>query len=136
MPPSAEAPQTPSSAPLADVERELSALEQLCGTLERALMQRNWKALETAMADSRRITHALANAMDDARSVRSSEFDAATMRRIRYVEAIRQNQLARLKQYRDSIGERLALTAKWKSALRSMERRRRPSRLASLDVSS
>lgn len=111
----------------------MCALEALCGTLERALMRREWDDLAARIADSRRITHALTNAMEDARPVRDAEFDESVLRRLRYVHAIRQNQMSRLQQYHDAVGERLQLVARWKSALRSFGKRRPVSRLASLD---
>ena len=119
---------------LNSVEHELGALEALCGDVERALMHRDWPALENAITDSRRVTHALQNAMDDAATVRDGEFDDRITRRLRYVEAIRTNQMTRLQSYQDAVAERLRLLARWKSALRSMSRpdETRP-RLASLD---
>jgi hypothetical protein len=90
-------------------------------------MLRRWGDLEAAIADSRRITHALQNAMDDARSVRDAAFDAAVQRRLYYIHAIRQNQMERLQQYHDAVGERLRLVARWKSALKSLAGRVRPS---------
>lgn len=111
-------------------------MEHLCGTLETALMRRRWSDLEAAIADSRRVMHALQNAMDQAAPARDETFDAHVMRRLHHVAAIRENQMSRLQQYQDAIGERLQVMARWKEALRSMGRRRRPvSRLASLDVS-
>jgi hypothetical protein len=119
---------------LARVERELRALEDLCGTMERALMHKRWNDLDRAIADSRRITHALQNAMDDASAVRDAKFDEQVDRRVRYVHAIRQNQMARLQQFNLSVAQRLQLLGRWKSALRSMAGPRRAvSRLASLD---
>ena len=116
------------------VDAELRSLEELCGTLETALMRRRWSELDTAIADSRRVTNALQNAMEDARHVRDEQFDESVLRRIRFVHAIRQNQMVRLQQFNDAIGERLSLLARWKSAARSMTKPQRPaSRLAILD---
>ncbi len=115
------------------VEEELAQLEALCGQAERALMTRRWSDLQRTMDDSRRVTHALANAMDDARGVRSEQFDRDVFARLRYVGAIRDNQMARLAQYRDAVGQRLQTVTRWKSALRSFARPRATSRLASLD---
>lgn len=119
---------------LAAVEEHLSTLEALCGKLEAALMHREWGDLDAAIAQSRRVTHALQNAMQDAREVRDERFDEAIFRRIRYVHAIRQQQMTRLAQFNEAVGERLQLLSRWKSALRSMATPRQGvSRLASLD---
>jgi hypothetical protein len=126
-------PSDKRDALLGGVESELRALEALCGDIERALMRRNWSDLDTAIVDSRRITHALQNAMDDAAAVRDETFDGAVMRRLRHVHAIRQNQMSRLQQYHDAVGDRLRLMARWKSALRSMSPQPARSRLGVLD---
>jgi len=119
---------------LNSVDHELNALEALCGDVERALMHRDWIALERAIGDSRRVTHALENAMDDSTAVRDEGFNERVSRRLRYIEIIRANQMTRLQQYQDAVAERLRLLARWKSALRSMSRPEdaRP-RLGSLD---
>ena len=123
------------AALLEGVETELHALEALCGTLESAMMRRSWAELNAAIADSRRVTHALQNALDDARAVRTPAYDEEIFRRIRYVYAIRQNQMTRLQQFGESVTERLQLISRFKSAARSMASGERPAqkRLGSLD---
>jgi hypothetical protein len=101
------------------VEVSLREVEGLCGRIERALMTRRWDELGEAIADSRRLTHALQNAMDEAEEARDSSFDEAVFRRLRHVHLIRENQMARLQHYHNAVGERLQLIARWKSALRS-----------------
>jgi hypothetical protein len=119
---------------LAGVEEELRTLENLCGTLERALMRKRWSDLEQGLRDSRRVTHALQNAIERAAGVRDAQFDAQLHQRIAYVHAIRENQLARLRQFNTAVSERLQLIARFKSAVRSMTQRQRPvSRLARLN---
>lgn len=86
-------------------------------------MLRRWDEMETAIADSRRIAHALQNAMDDSRSVRDESFDENVKRRLYYVHAIRQNQMERLQQYQDAVGQRLRLMARWKTALKTLAAR-------------
>jgi hypothetical protein len=117
-------PQSGSrDALLASVEAALRELERLCGRIERALMRRRWDELNDAIADSRRVMHALQNAMDEANAVRYQEFDDEVGRRLRAVQAIRQNQMSRLQQYHDAVGERLRLISRWKSALRTFTTR-------------
>lgn len=118
---------------LSAIEGPLGELEALCGRIERALMRRQWSELETAIADSRRVMHAFQNAMDDARNLRTKGFDEQVFRRLRYVHAIRQNQMTRLQQYHDAVGERLRLMARWKSALRSIASKLPPSGLIALN---
>jgi hypothetical protein len=105
---------------LAQVDVSLRELEHLCGTLEKALMRRRWPDMDQAIAESRRATHALQNAMEAASVVRDQAFDDHVLQRLRHVQAIRQNQMARLQQYNDAVRERLQLIARWKSALKNM----------------
>lgn len=115
------------------MQSELAALEAQCGLLERALATRDWERLGTAIADSRRITHALQNAFEDARPARDEHFDAQFMQRLRYVFAVRENQMARLQQYRAAVDDRLQTLSRWKHALRTIAKRTAPQRRAGLD---
>lgn len=103
---------------LAAVDCHLKELEALCGRMERALAKRDWPEIEAAIADARRATHALQNAMEEAAPVRTQGFDDGVFQRLRYVGAIRDNQMKRLQQYRSALSERLAAVGRWKAALR------------------
>jgi len=105
------------------VDTTLRELETLCGRMERALQNRDWLEIEGAIADARRVTHALQNAMEEAAPARTKAFDDHVQQRLRYVGAIRDNQMKRLEQYRDAVGERLHLLARWRAAMRSMSGR-------------
>ena len=102
------------------VDSTLRELEALCGRMESALQRRDWREIDAAIADARRVTHALQNAMEDASPVRTKSFDGHVLQRLRYVGAIRDNQMKRVEQYRDAVSERLHLLARWRSALRSL----------------
>lgn len=127
-------PQSDSaSALLEPVEAALRELELLCGRLERALMRRDWESINRAMADSRRATHALANAMEEAQPVRDAAFDEQVNRRLQRVHGIRENQLARLQQYHQAVGQRLQLVTRWKAAIKSLTSRLRARGYTALD---
>lgn len=127
-------PQSDNGAALlAAVETQLCEFEDLCGVLEHALMQRSWPAVKSGIADSRRVAHALRNALDEAAPARTSAFDEHVRTRIARVQSIRYNQMSRIVQYREAVGERLQLLARWKSALKSIRGKRPVSRLAALD---
>lgn len=128
MPPSAE-----NVALRASVEREVEALEGLCAEIERALMGRDWDAFAVAMADSRRVTHAMQNAMDAAAPVRDAAFDEAIFGRARRVHAIRENQLKRLRTYNEAVAEKLGQIGNLKRFAKNIGAKNAPSRLGSLD---
>jgi hypothetical protein len=65
--------------------------------------------------------------------LRTQAFDDNVFRRLRHVQAIRENQMTRLQQYHDAVGERLRLIARWKSALRSITTKRPASALNALN---
>ncbi len=115
------------------MQSELSALEARCGEMERALGTRDWERLESAIADSRRITHALQNAFEAASTVRDEQFDSQFMQRVRYIFAIRENQMARLQQYRAAVDDRLQTLSRWRQALRTIAKRTAPQARAGLD---
>lgn len=122
-----------NASPLDVVETTLRELELLCTSIEHALTRRHWDELDKAIADSRRVTHALKNAMDDAAELRDPQFDEGVFRRLRYVHAIRQHQMSRLQQYHDAVGERLQLISRWKAAVRSMGRSSGRTQLRAVD---
>lgn len=101
----------------------MSELEALCGRMERALVRREWAEIDGAIADARRVTHALQNAMEEAACARTPAFDDGILKRLRHVGAIRENQMKRIAHYRDAVGERMQLLARWRAALRSIPAR-------------
>ena len=117
----------------AAVDREIASLEDLCADIERALTAKDWDAFAAVMAESRRVTHALQNAMDAAAPVRDAAYDAGIFGRAKRVHAIRENQLARLKTYNEAVAEKLGQIAQLKRFAKSVGAKDAPSRLASLD---
>jgi len=117
----------------AAVDLEIGTLENLCADIERALTAKDWDAFAVAMAESRRVTHALENAMDAAAPVRDAAYDASVFERARRVYAIRENQLSRLKTYNAAVAEKLGRIATLKRFAKSVGAKNAPSRLASLD---
>jgi hypothetical protein len=109
-----------NSDALAAIHWLLGELEALCQRMEVALMKRDWAQVEETISDSRRATHALQNAMEYAREVRTTAFDEEVFSRLKSVGGIRNGQMKRLQQYRDAISNRLKLLARGKVALRSM----------------
>jgi len=102
-------------ARLRAIQAEVESLERLCADAERAMMGARWDDLGTALGESRRVQHALQNAMHDAVDVRDESFDAAVFAKLRWIFSIRENQMARLRHYHDAIGERLRSIAQLKS---------------------
>lgn len=115
------------------VGAEVDALEALCAGIERAMMAGRWEELGAALAESRRVQHALENAMHDAQSARTEGFDAEISQRLRRVFTIRENQMARLLQYRNAVGERLAAIARLKTVARRIGTAHAAPRLGALD---
>lgn len=105
------------------VADHIVALERLCKVMESRLVARDWDGLTQAIADSRRLTHGMQNAMEDASVARDALFDEQVFTRLRRVYAIRDEQMARLRHYQESIGERLRTFAKWKNFARSISAR-------------
>jgi hypothetical protein len=104
----------------AAVEREVEELERLCLALEHDLVGGRWDGASQTLRDTRRVTHALLNAMDAAAPYRDEPFDAALNARVKRVFDLRDDQLHRLQEYRDQVGERLQTFSRWKSFARSI----------------
>lgn len=118
---------------LAAIEREVADFERLCGELERALVAGDWNAAGNAMRDSRRTMHAFMNAMEAGADARDDAFDAGIYERMRRIFDVREDQLARLRAFRDGVGERLKTLSRWKTFVQTMGGKRAPKRTAGFD---
>lgn len=98
----------------------MAAMEHLCDDMEAALAGRKWVALQRSFGDARRLAHALKNAMENAAPARDELFDARVRARVQRVVAVRDDQLARLRSYRDAVSERLQAIAKHKAFARAI----------------
>ena len=127
MQPSASAGQTA----LELIARDINELERLCLEIDAAITERDWKRLGAALADSRRVTHSVENAMDDAMPYRTEEFDTAVFARLRQIYAYREERMVTLQGVHDDIGDRLRQLSRWKGYARSIAggERRTTSRL-------
>lgn len=116
MQPSADSGQ----ALLEAVARDINELERLCVEIDASINERDWNRLGTALADSRRVTHSMQNAMDGAVAHRTAEFDEAAFARLRQIFAYRQERMDRLQTIHDEIGERLRQLSRWKTYARGV----------------
>jgi hypothetical protein len=123
----------PGQAALEAVARDINELEALCLEIDASIDERNWDRLGTAMSDSRRVTHALQNAMGEATPYRTSEFDKAVFERLAHIYAYRQERMDRLQAAHDEIGERLRQLSRWKTYARSIAGNQPRSRSSLLD---
>lgn len=117
----------------AAVEREVCELERLCAALERALVAGEWDDASQALHAARRTTHAFRNAMEAAAGSRDDAFDEVIYRRVKRVYDARQDQIARLTDYRDQIGQRLQTLSTWKVFARSIGAKNAPARTLGFD---
>jgi hypothetical protein len=117
--------------PLDSIVQNVTGLEQLCSELEVALRSRDWPRMDCAIADARRTMHELENAMADATSVRTADFDREIFARLQRVYAVRDEQMKRLASIHEEVAENLRALSRWKGYARSIGGRdqRRPSRI-------
>lgn len=120
----------------AAIEREVSELERLCSMLEAALVAGEWDDASKALHAARRTTHAFRNAMEAAAGSRDEAFDEVIYQRVKRVYDARQDQIARLTEYRDRIGQRLQTLSTWKIFARSIGAKNAPARTLGFDSSS
>ena len=105
---------------LASIAQTVVGLEQLCNELEAALRARDWVRMDAAIAESRRSMHQLENAMADATSVRTADFDRHVFGRLQRIFSVRDEQMKRLATIHEEIGENLRATSRWKGYARSI----------------
>ncbi|HZY98888.1 MAG TPA: hypothetical protein VFE36_04905 [Candidatus Baltobacteraceae bacterium] len=117
----------------AAVEREVSELERLCGVLETALIAGEWDDASDALREARRATHAFRNAMEAAAAGRDAEFDEAIYQRVKRVYDARQDQIERLSEFRDQVGQKLQTLSTWKIFARSIGAKHAPARTLGFD---
>ena len=108
-----------SASPRREIAALIEELEELCAKAERALVALQWDDVHAAIAEQRRVTQALVNAMEANKSSRTEAFDKEVLRHIERIYAVRDNQLRRMMSYRDKVRERLRLIARAKQARRT-----------------
>ncbi len=123
----------PGQDALEAVARDINELERLCLEIDASINERNWHRLGVALADSRRVTHSVQNAMAEATSYRTAEFDKAAFARLQQIYAYRQERMVRLQTIHDDIGDRLRQLSRWKTYARSITIGEPPRRSAGLD---
>jgi len=117
------------------VAREVVALEQLCNELTSSADSRDWARFETALRDCRRVTHALKNALHDSEGQRHDAFENQLHVRVRHILEVREVQLNRLREYHETVGEKLRTISKWKTYARAIgSRAGAPPSAAGLDT--
>jgi hypothetical protein len=111
---------SPSADALDGVAREINELERLCGEINAALDERNWARLAGAIADSRRVTHAMENAMADAMPYRDARFNQAVFARLQRIFSYRQERMRELEAFHHEVAEKLKQISRWKVYARSL----------------
>ncbi len=129
MPPSAD----PAREALEVIAVAINELERLCLEVDGAIEARDWSRLATAIADSRRVTHAVENAMADGVAFRTPDFDKAAFERLQQVFSYRQERLESLQAIHEEIGERLKKLSLWKTYARAIGPKEPARRSAGLD---
>ncbi len=115
------------------VAREINALSAMCEEIDAGLKAHDWARMDTAIADSRRITHALEEAMAEAGPYRDDRFDAAVFQRLQEIYSFRDDRLRTLTQFHEELGERLRQLSRWKGYARSIGSSEAPRGLSALD---
>ncbi|MFN2529432.1 MAG: hypothetical protein ABR584_12035 [Candidatus Baltobacteraceae bacterium] len=100
------------------VENDLAALEAACAEGERAVLEGVSADIDQSIADQRRLSHALQNSMDAARSVRTPEFDERILNRIRHIGMARDRHISIMRQNAEKIQEQIGTLTRWKRASR------------------
>jgi hypothetical protein len=120
-------------AALEAVAKDINELERLCVEIDASITARDWSRLDTAIAESRRVTHSAENAMELAAPYRTTAFDAAAFGRLREIFAYREERMQTLQAIHDDFGDRLRQLSRWKTYARSIAGGEGSRRSAGLD---
>jgi hypothetical protein len=99
----------------------VTELERATAAAEEALVAREWTQLELLLADQRRVTQAIANAVAATDGQRPARFNIELRRRLDVVDRRRADQLRRLKAFHDAVGSRLSVMARAKAMRRATQ---------------
>jgi hypothetical protein len=95
-------------------------LERSVADAETALIARDWQHLGELLTEQRRLTHAVANAVDETNGQRPDGFDQEFQRRLKAIELKRADQMRRLQAFNSAVGSRLAVMARAKTMRRTL----------------
>lgn len=87
---------------------------------EEFLLARAWPELKAALADQRRLTHAVSNLVAASKGRRPEAFNEELRRRLRTIEEKRADQRRRLVAFRDAVGSRLTMLGRAKAMQRAV----------------
>jgi len=103
------------------VVRAIIALERACLDAESAFVERRWADVRSAFGRQSALTFDLGRLFAEAPETAPAS-DAKVARRIRGILAYRDDQLRRMRAYRDEVGERLNSVGKVNALARSLGR--------------
>lgn len=118
---------------VAAVANEVVALEQISIAFDGALETQNWAQCAALMADYRRITHALANAMLASKDTRDAAFETQLRARSKRVMDRRDRHIEQLEEVHRVSGEKLRSISNWKIYARAVGSRNVPKPSAGLN---
>jgi len=97
----------------------VTELEECTAQAEEALVARDWTQLDALLAEQRRVTHALANAVAVSDGERPERFNSELRRRLDSIDRRRADQMRRLQAFHDAVGSRLSVMARAKAMRRA-----------------
>jgi hypothetical protein len=96
----------------AEIIATVTEFEASVGAAEAALVARDWPRIDALLSTQHRLTHALANALEETRDARPEAFTNEVNRRIAGILARRDDQLRRLIAFNHLVKERLTMISR------------------------
>jgi hypothetical protein len=103
--PSGNSPAAEISAIFAEFDRSVAAADT-------ALAARDWPQIDALLGTQHRLTHALANALEETCAVRPPAFSEEVDRRLKLISARRADQLRRLTAFNHLVKQRLTVISR------------------------
>jgi hypothetical protein len=96
----------------ADIIETLAQFDASVAEADAALIARDWPQVDASLNTQHRLTHALANALEETRDARPQAFTDELNRRIRLISERRDDQLRRLMAFNHLVKQRLMVISR------------------------
>jgi hypothetical protein len=112
--------------------RTFAEFDASVAAADAALVARDWAQLDLLLSDQHRLTHALANALDETRGARPQAFSDEVQRRLALISERRADQMRRLIAFNHLVKQRLTVISRVREMRRVNVVSRPPARILDL----
>jgi hypothetical protein len=116
----------------AEIMHVFAEFDASVAVAETALVARDWVQLDALLSDQHRLTHALANALEETRDARPQAFSDEVQRRLALISERRADQMRRLIAFNHLVKQRLVVISRVREMRRVNVETQPPARILNL----